>query len=97
MKIQNINNYINYNGNTKPVKHKETIKNNNYDVIEINKDKKTKTYDKSNVDYEKIKNAITAEINEEVSSEKIERIKESIDNNTYQIDVDEIVKRLLDK
>ena len=96
MKIQNINNYINYNGNTKPVKREEeTIKNKNYDVIEINKNKETKAQDK--VDYEKIKNNITQEVKAETSGAKIERIKESINDNTYQIDVDEIVKRLLDK
>jgi len=96
MKIQNINNYINYNGNTKPAKREEeTIKNKNYDVIEINKNKETKAQDK--VDYEKIKNNITQEVKAETSGAKIERIKESINDNTYQIDVDEIVKRLLDK
>jgi len=96
MKIQNINNYINYNGNTKPVKREEeTNKNKNYDVIEINKNKEIKAQEK--VDIEKIKNNITQEVKAETSSEKIERIKESINNNTYQIDVDEIVKRLLDR
>jgi|GEM_PF-535656 len=95
MKIHNINNYINYNGNTKLAKHEETIKSKNYDVIEINKDKTTK--DKSNVELQKIRNDITSKINKETSSEKVESIKESIKNNTYQIDVDEIVNRLLDK
>lgn len=96
MKIQNINNYINYNGNTKPVKREEeAIKNKNYDVIEINKNNKTKVQEK--VDYEKIKSNIVQDVKKETSDEKIERIKESVNNNTYQIDVDEIVKRLLDK
>jgi len=96
MKIQNINNYINYNGNTKPVKREEeTIKNKNYDVIEINKNKTIKAQDK--IDYEKIKSNITKKVEAETSSEKLERLKESINNNTYQIDVDEIVKRLLDR
>nr|WP_312577355.1 flagellar biosynthesis anti-sigma factor FlgM [Sedimentibacter sp.] len=96
MKIQKINNYINYNGNTKPVKHEELIKNKNYDVIEINKDNVNKDKMSGNIS-EKVKDEITSQIKKETSSEKINRIKESIDNNTYQIDVDEIVKRLLDK
>lgn len=95
MKIQNINNYINYNGNKKPVKAEETIKNKNYDVIEINKNNTIK--DKSDSDIEKIKKKITLQVNAETNIEKLDRIKESIDNNSYQIDVDEIVKRLLDK
>jgi len=94
MKIQNINKFINYSGNSKPAKHEETIKNKNYDVIEINKNKPTK--DKSNVDFEKIRKDIASQINKGTSSEKIERIKESINDNTYQIDVEEIVKKLLD-
>lgn len=93
MKIHNINNYINYNGNKKPLKHEETIKSKNYDVIEISKNIK----DKGNIEFEKIKKDITSQINIETSVEKIERIKESINNNTYQIDVDEMVKRLLDE
>lgn len=97
MKIQKLNNYINYNGNTKQVKHEELTKNKNYDVIKINKDNAIKDKGTRNIGYEKIRTDISSQIKKEASSEKIDKIKESIDNNTYQIDVDEIVKRLLDK
>jgi len=97
MKIQNINNIINYTNNKKPVKQEEITKNKNYDVIEINKNNANKDNEKSSVNYEKIKNDIVAEINKETSSEKIDRLKTSINDKTYQVDVDEIVRILLDK
>lgn len=95
MRIHNINNYISYNGNTKPVKHEDTIKSKNYDVIEIKKNKIEQN--KNDLKLEKIKKDIASQINEETSSEKVSRIKESVQNKTYDLDVDEIVKRLLDK
>jgi len=95
MKIHNINNYTNYNGITKMTKHEEPIKSKNYDVIEINKNKITK--DKGDVNLGRIKNDIVLQINKEMSSEKIDNIRESVKNNTYRIDVDEIVKKLLDE
>lgn len=95
MKIHNISKYISYNGSAKPIKHDETIKSKNYDVIEINKNKITQG--KSSVNLEKIKKDISSQINRETNSEKIESIKESIKTNSYQIDVDELVKKLLDK
>jgi len=97
MKIQNINNYINYNNNKKSVKHEEITKNKNFDVIEINKNNSNKDNEKGSIDYEKIKNNIVTDINKQTSSEKIDSIKKSIDNKTYQINVDEIVRILLDK
>lgn len=96
MKIHNVSKYVSYNGTAKPIKHdEETIKCKNYDVIEINKNKIA--LGKSNVNLEKIKKDISIEINKETSSEKIEAIKESIKNNSYQVDVDELVKKLLDE
>ena len=60
MKIQNINNYTNYNCNSKSVKNDETAKIKNYDVIDI----KSKTEDGSKTDdIASIKRKIAAEIN----------------------------------
>lgn len=95
MRINNINNFINYNGNTKPVKHEEAVKSKNYDVIEITKNKTE--LDKNDLKLEGIKKDIVLQVNKETDSEKLIRIKESIKNKTYNTDVDEIVKRLLDK
>lgn len=96
MKIHNVSKYVNYNGTAKPIKHdEETIKSKNYDVIEINKSKIAQG--KSNVNLEKIKKDIAMEINKETNCEKIEAIRESIKNNSYQVDVDKLVKKLLDK
>jgi len=99
MKIQNINNYINYNSNKKLTKHEEVAKNKNFDVIEINKDNAIKDKDKNkgNINYDDIKNNIVSDIKKETNSDKVDRLKESIKNKTYSVDVDEIVKILLDK
>jgi anti-sigma28 factor (negative regulator of flagellin synthesis) len=102
MKINNINNkYINYNnGNTKPLKNEEPVKNSkNYDVIEIRKNKANEVNSINNSklnNIDEIKKDILDEINKETSTEKINRIKEQIKNNVYNLDVDKIVNKLLD-
>ncbi|NLK64184.1 MAG: hypothetical protein GX289_03715, partial [Tissierellia bacterium] len=48
-----------------------------------------------NISLHSIKRKLLAEINEETSVDKINRIKESINNKSYSIDVDEIVNSLL--
>ncbi len=95
MKIQNINNsnYINQKNNSNYVKKEEVIKENKYDVIDI-KVKNTKEEDKS-ISPQTIKRKVVSEINEETTTDKINRIKESINNKTYSIDVEEIVNRIL--
>lgn len=91
MKIQNINNYMNYTGASKPVKNQEAVKNNKYDVIELN----GKASMEKNEGYlNSIKKNITADVSKENSVEKINRIKESIDNKTYEINAEEIVRKL---
>jgi len=42
-----------------------------------------------------IKKDVTNKINKETDAEKINRIKESINNRTYSVDVEEIVNKLL--
>lgn len=92
MKIQNISNYINYTGGSKPIKNQEFINNKKYDVIEIN-NKSSK--EKEDEYLYSIKKDITARVNKENKAEKINRIRESINNKDYSIDVEEIVKKLL--
>ena len=91
MKIQNINNYMNYKGNTRPIKNNESVKTKNYDVIDI---KNKSSQDKSDVKLDSIKKDVVSKVNKETSVDKINRIKESVNNNTYKIDVDEIVSKL---
>lgn len=95
MKIQNINNnnYINYKNNPNYVKKEKNIKENKYDVIDI-KSKTIKDEDKS-ISPQMIKRKLISEINQETDADKINRIKESIKNKTYSIDVEEIVNKLL--
>ena len=92
MKIKNISNYINYNCSSKPVKNEETSKTNKFDVVDI----KSRIADKSNsAGVASVKRKIVAEINGETKTDKLMRIKNSIDNNDYHIDVDEIVRKML--
>lgn len=90
MKIQNINNYMGYNKSTKSTKSEEIVKVKNYDVIDI---KKTSVNKDGKI--ENVKKNVASQIEAETQAEKIQKIKESIDNKTYKIDVDEIVKKLL--
>ena len=91
MKIQNINNknYINHKKNSNFIKQEEINKQNKYDVIDF------KGKNKENVSFQSIKKKVVSQINEETNADKINRIKDSINNKTYSIDVEEIVKRLL--
>ncbi len=90
MKIQNISNYMNYKGSTKPIRNEEQVKGKNYDVIEI----KGKL-PKEDMKLETIKKDVASQVNKETNAEKISRIKESINNKTYSIDVEEILNNLL--
>lgn len=91
MKIQNINNYMNFKGNIKPVKIEEQAKAKNYDVIEI----KGNPQNKNDTKLEAIKKNVAEKVNQETNTEKINRIKESINNKTYSVDVEQIVNKLL--
>lgn len=91
MKIQNISNYMNYKGSTKPIKNEEQIKAKNYDVIEI----KGKLPQQEDMKLETIKKDVVSQVDKESNAEKINRIKESINNKTYSIDVEEILNNLL--
>ena len=71
------------------VKKEEINKENKYDVVDFN------NRNKDNISLQSIKKKLVSQINEETDAEKINRIKDSINNKTYSIDVEEIVKRLL--
>lgn len=92
MKIQNINNYMNYKSGSRPVKNQELIKSNKFDVIEL---KGKSSVEKDDEYLNSIKKKVSAHVSKETSAEKINRIKESIDNKTYNINAEEIVKKLL--
>jgi len=94
MKIQNINNYMTYKGSTKPVKSEESAKAKKYDVIDI-KNKTASANEKQDVKLDNIKNDVVTLVNTETNVDKINKIKESVTNNTYKFDVDEIVNKLL--
>lgn len=93
MKIQNINNYMSYKGNSKPIKQDEINKAQKYDVIEI---KSRKVPDDESNALNSIKKNIVSQVNKETKADKIKRIKESINNKNYSIDVEEIVKKMLE-
>jgi anti-sigma28 factor (negative regulator of flagellin synthesis) len=87
MKVQNINNYMNYKVNSKAVKSEDPAKTRKFDVIDI---KGT-----SNKDINSIKKKIASEINKETDINKLNKIKEAININSYTIDADEIARKLL--
>lgn len=97
MKVQNVNNYMNYKQTAKTIKNEEHTKANNYDVIEIkNKGNVNKgNGPKETLTLDAIKKNAVSQINKETDNEKINRIKDSINNKTYSIDVNEIVNKLL--
>ncbi|HBV69021.1 MAG TPA: hypothetical protein DEF04_13240 [Clostridiales bacterium] len=91
MKIQNINNYMGYKGNPKAIKNEETAKAKKYDVIDI----KIKAANDNGGDVPDIKKELVSQISEETKVDKINKIKTSLENNDYKIDVKEIVRNLL--
>ncbi len=91
MKIQNINNYMGYKGNPKAIKSEETVKVKKYDVIDI----KIKAANDNGGDVSDIKKELVSQISEETKVDKINKIKTSLENNDYKIDVKEIVRNLL--
>ncbi len=91
MKIQNINNYMGYKGNPKAIKSGETVKAKKYDVIDI----KIKAANDNGCDVSDVKKELVSQISEETKADKINKIKTSLENNDYKIDVKEIVRNLL--
>jgi len=91
VKIQNINNYMGYKGNPKAIKSEETVKVKKYDVIDI----KIKAANDNDGDVSDIKKELVSQISEETKADKIIKIKTSLENNDYKIDVKEIVRNLL--
>lgn len=93
MKIQNINNnkYVNYKS-TNIINKEEMNKENKYDVIDI---KGKGINGEGNISLQSIKKKVVSQINEETKIDKINRIRDSINNKTYSIDVEEIVRRIL--
>ncbi|NLK63650.1 MAG: hypothetical protein GX289_01000, partial [Tissierellia bacterium] len=83
MKIQNINNnnHINFKSSSNVNRKEEVNKANKYDLIDI-KANNIKNNEKGddNISLHSIKRKLLAEINEETSVDKINRIKESINN-----------------
>jgi len=92
MKVQNISNYMNYKTSAKPIKNEEVSRAKNCDVIEI---KGMNSRDKEAVKLDSIKKNVVSQVNNETNAEKINKIKESINNKTYRVDVEEIINKLL--
>lgn len=91
MKIHNINNYMGYNHSSKSIKNGEAVKSKKYDVIDI----KSKTESEAGSDIASVKRNIVSDINKETRTDKLMKIKNSIDNECYSIDVEEIARKML--
>jgi len=94
MKIQSVNNYMNYKGGIKPVKSEDSVKTKKYDVIDI-KNKTVSTNEKQDIKLDNIKKDVVTQINTDTDVDKINKIKEKVNNNTYKIDINELVSKLL--
>lgn len=92
MKIQNINNYVSYKGSSKTVKNEGLVKARKYDVIDI---KSRVAGENVSTDVVSVKKDIVSKVNKETNADKLSRIKNSVDDKTYDIDVEEVVRRLL--
>lgn len=92
MKIQNISNYMSYKTSSKAVNNEKTTRAKKYDVIDI---KSSNADEHANADIVSVKRDIVSRVNQETKTDKLSRIKNSVNDNTYRIDAKEIARKLL--
>ena len=95
MKITNISNFMSYNNNTSKIKKNDVVVSKKYDTIQINKNNIINAENNSASDVDKIKNKIANEVKSETSADKIEFLKQQINNKTYVVDSEELAKIIL--
>jgi len=92
MKIQNVGSYVGFTENAKINKKEETtVKARKYDIIDI----KSRSSNKEEVKLSDIKKNIVSDVEKRTSSEKLEGLKASIADETYKINIEEIMKRMM--
>lgn len=95
MKITNINNYMKYSNNASKIKKNEVLVSKKFDTIQINKNSLINAENNNALDVDKLKSKIVNEVNNENSVNKIEFLKQQINNKTYVVNSDELAKIIL--
>lgn len=95
MKITNVSNFMSYNNNTSKIKKNDAVVSKNYDTIQINKINIINSESNNALDVDKIKNKVVSEISNENSVDKIEFLRQQINNKTYVVDSEELARIML--
>ena len=95
MKITNVSNFISYNSNTSKIKKNDVTVSKKFDTIQINKNNLVNVENSNSLDVEKLKNKIVNEINDESNVDKIEFLRQQINNKTYIVDSEELARIML--
>lgn len=94
MKISNINNYMNYKSNNINIKKNDVTKSKKFDTIQINKSAR-EINENQTPDINTIKKQLLSDINIDHNVDRIEQIKQQIENNTYDVNTKELAQILL--
>lgn len=95
MKITNVSNFMSYNNNTSIIKKNDAIVSKKFDTIQINKNNIINAESNNVLDVDKLKNKIVNEINNEDNANKIEFLRQQINNKTYVVNSEELAKIML--
>ncbi len=83
---------MSYKSSSKTIKNERSARERKYDVIDI----KSRVADENaSSDVVSVKKDVVSAINKETTADKLSRIKNSVDDKSYNIDVEEIARRLL--
>jgi len=95
MKITNISNFMSYNNNTSKIKKNDAVVSKKFDTIQINKNNIINAESSNVLDVDKLKNKIVNEIDNEDNANKIEFLRQQINNKTYVVNSEELAKIML--
>ncbi len=95
MKITNVSNFMSYNNNTSKIKKNDAVVSKKFDTIQINKNNIINAESNNVLDVDKLKNKIVNEINNEDNANKIEFLRQQINNKTYVVNSEELAKIML--
>lgn len=95
MKITNVSNFMSYNSNTSKIKKNDIAVSKKFDTIQINKNNLVNVENSNSLDVDKLKSKIVNEINDESNVDKIEFLRQQINNKTYIVDSEELARIML--
>ncbi len=95
MKITNVSNFMSYNNNTSKIKKNDVVVSKKFDTIQINKNNIINSESNNILDVDKVKNKIVNDISNENNVDKIEFLRQQINNKTYVVDSEELARIML--